>query len=293
MRIKSFHLKRAATLALAIEDDASLTVVYGEGGGSTLTVAGPATIACLPIHGSMQVSQNDLTWPVVRRQLLVTEYGSNAVLVGRARGKWIALLAGRRAWALLLPQCLASAGQLLPDLHAADHEIRRLAIAVARATQPTALDGAINALTDKLALVQAPLHEAIARCPGRTWVNKRQVFLRLQRVHSYIGACCDHELDIEELARMANYSPCHFLRTFHLVYHATPHAYLIDQRLRRAWALLQSSDLAVTEVAVACGFENRSAFSRLFHEHFGTTAQAAKRSHHAATHLPVIEDVAA
>lgn len=287
MHIKTFHLRRAGTLARAIEDDGSLTIVYGEGGGSTLTMAGSATVACIPIHGSIQVSQNDLTWPVVRREALVTEYGSHVVVVGRARARWIALLAGRQAWALLLPQCTASAGQLLPEPHDADHDMRRLAIAAARAANPASLDAAINALTDKLAMLQEPLREAIARCPGRTWVNRRQVFLRLQRVHNYIGACCDHELDIDELARMANYSPCHFLRTFHVVYQMTPHAYLIDRRLRRAWALLHSSDLAVTEVAVACGFENRSAFSRLFHEHFGTTAQEAKRSYHAARKLPV------
>lgn len=292
MHIQTLHLRRAGASRLSIDDDGSLTLVYGEGGGSTLSVAGSASMALIAIHGSVQVSQNDLVWPVVRHEALVTEFGSSAVVIGRARARWIALLAGRRAWTLLLPQCLASAGQLLPELHKADHEMRRLAIAAARAGS-TNLDAAINALTDKLASVQQPLHEAVARCPGRTWVNKRQVFLRLQRVHNYVGACCDHELDIDELARMANYSPCHFLRTFHIVYQMTPHAYLIDCRLRRAWALLHSSDLAVTEVAVACGFENRSAFSRLFHEHFGTTAQAAKRSHHASARVPVMADIAA
>lgn len=279
MRFKPFQLKRAGTLVRSIDDDASLTVVYGEGGGSTLGITGTTTtmIVCIPLQGSVQVKHNELAWSVFRGDALIAEYAPRTTIVGHGKTKWLALLGAKRAWALSLPHVAASGGQLLPDLHKADHDLRRLAIAMARATNSTSLEGAVNALTDKLAVVQRPLHEAIARCPGRTWINKRQVFLRLQRVRNYIVACCDRELDIDELARMANYSPCHFLRTFHAVYQTTPHAYLIDQRLQRAWRLLRSGNFAVTEVALASGFENRSAFSRLFHQRFGTTAQATRR----------------
>lgn len=261
-----------------IDDDAILTAVYGEGGGSTLSITGTgtATVVCIPLRASVQVNNGDLTWSVFAGEALVTEYAPRATVVGHGKSKWIGLIAAKRAWALVLPPSAASGGQLLPDLHKADYEMRRLAIGVARSTNSTSLEGAVNALADKLAAMQAPLHEAIARCPGRTWINKRQVFLRLQRVRNYICACCERELDLDELARMANYSSCHFLRTFHMVYQTTPHAYLTDQRLQRAWRLLRSGNFAVTEVAMASGFENRSAFSRLFHQRFGATAQETR-----------------
>lgn len=278
MRFKPFHLKRAAALMRGIDDDAVLTAVYGEGGGSTLSIIGSATatLVCIPLRGSVQVSHNDLTWSVFAGEALIAEYAPRATVVGHGKGKWIGLTGAKRAWAQVLPPAAASGGQLLPDLHKADREMRRLAIAVARSANSTSLEGAVNALADKLASTQSELHAAIARCPGRTWINKRQVFLRLQRVRNYICAYCERELDIGELARMANYSPCHFLRTFHVVYQTTPHAYLVDQRLQRAWRMLRSGSFAVTEVAVASGFENRSAFSRLFHQRFGATAQETR-----------------
>ncbi len=274
---QTFHLRRAGTLSRTVVEGPCLAVVYGEGGGCTLDWNGGVAAAWIPLRGFLQVQCAGLGWTVYTGEALVTEYDASVRAVGHANGRWLALLASKQTWEQVLPSDTITRAQLLPNVHKADRDLRRLAIAVARARQPVWLDGAVNALIDKLDVLQDPLREAIARCPGRTWVNKRQVFLRLQRVHNYVCACSDRELDIGVLARMANYSPCHFLRIFHMVYQMTPHAYLVDRRLQRARWLLHSSNLAVTEVAVACGFENRSAFSRLFRQHFGTTAQETRR----------------
>ena len=60
-----------------------------------------------------------------------------------------------------------------------------------------------------------------------------QVFARLQRVRNYLAANCHLEVDNDRLARMASYSPWHFIRAFRAAYEQTPHAYLVDQRTRR------------------------------------------------------------
>lgn len=277
MRIKPIHLTRRGAFPLAIEDDASLCVVRAENGGGMLEVTGTASVLRVPLQGSVQVSAGGLARPVAVGAVLATGCDARTAMKGSAGGRWIALIGGRRAWALLLPQVATSAGELLPELHGADHETRSLALAVLRAMPAPGLESAVQALADKFATMQITLHGAMTRCPGRTWVKKRQVFLRLQHVRNYIDACCDRELDLGALARMANYSPWHFLRTFRVVYRTTPHAYVINQRLQRARRLLRTGNLAVTEVAVASGFENRSAFSRLYHQRFGTTAQDTKR----------------
>lgn len=276
--IQTFHLRRAGTLSRTVDEGSCLSVVYGEGGGCTLDWTGGVTAAWIPLRGFLRVHCAGLGWTVYTREALVTEHDASVRAVGHANGRWLALLGGKQVWEKVLSSGASARTSLLPDLYKADRELRHLAIAVTRAAQSAQLDGAVNALVDKLDVLQAPLRKAIARCPGRTWANKRQVFLRLQRVHNYVCACSDQELDINVLARMANYSPCHFLRIFHAVYQTTPHAYLVDRRLLRAQWLLHSSNLAVTEIAVACGFENRSAFSRLFRRHFGTTAQEVKRN---------------
>lgn len=278
MRINTFHLKRAQTQAWPVEDDASLSVVYGHGGGSTLEVSGRSTAACLPLHGAVEIRTSGRAWTAYTGDVLITDYAPGTELVGHANAKWLAVLGGRRAWSLVVPHRIeVPDAQLMPALHKVGHGTRRLAIAVVRAPDAVRLEGEVNAFADNLSALQAGLRDAISRCPGRTWAAKRQVFLRLQRVCNYIDACCDRELDIEQLARMANYSPCHFLRTFRIAYLITPHAYVTDRRLEHALRLLRSGKLAVTEVAVASGFENRSAFSRLFHERFGATAQEIRR----------------
>ena len=127
--------------------------------------------------------------------------------------------------------------------------------------------------------VRVPL---IMRCPGRTLGQRRGVFLRLQRVCNYMESNSDLDLGIAGFARVANYSPCHFLRTFNTVYGKTPHAVLIEQRLKRALRLVNDTALSITEVAHASGFEDRCAFSRSFKRRYGETASAVRERRLAA-----------
>lgn len=271
------HLKRGAALSIAIKTDCRVQVVYGEGGGCTLQVVGEAASVWIPLRGSLQLHGNGLNRSVHAGDVLITEIDNDVKAIGHADGRWLAVIGGKRAWEQVLNDVSANHVQLFPDLHEADRDLRRMAIAVVRASSALQLEGAVHAVADRIVGLQAPLHQAMARCPGRTLARKHQVFLRLQRIRNYVSAFCNQDLDNETLALMANFSPCYFLRTFRAVYLETPHSYLINQRLQRAKYLLRSSDLAITEVAWASGFENRCVFSRTFHRRFGVTAMEAKR----------------
>jgi AraC family transcriptional regulator len=169
---------------------------------------------------------------------------------------------------------LAAAG-LLPAVHAADRVLRRASLRLVRTARTG--DGAqafaaASVFALLLSDLQVELRTLIERCAGRTHAQRRNVFLRLQRVRNYMSACCHLDLDIAHFARMASYSPCHFIRAFSAVYGETPHALLIEQRLGRARRLVNDSAMAITEVARASGFENRCAFSRSFKRRFGVSA---------------------
>jgi AraC family transcriptional regulator len=275
--VRTHCLTRGKRLSQSIVDDENLTVVYGEGGGSTLDVSGDVSGVWIPLRGELQLQTGDLIRWVRQKEALATQHHGHTKAIGHAGGRWLALLGAEQIWWRLLGNSPRSELQLLPELYQADRDLRRKAVALARATAMPELESVVYAIADRLASLQSPLYAAIARCPGRTYARRLQVFLRLQRVRNFMGACCDREIDNDVLARMANYSPCHFLRTFNIVYQETPHAYLVNQRLQRARRLLNSSDLAVTEIALASGFESRSAFSRLFHQRFGTTASETRR----------------
>ena len=84
----------------------------------------------------------------------------------------------------------------------------------------------------------------------------------LWRARELIDAQYAQPLDLDELARTANFSRYYFLRAFRRAFHATPHEYLTRKRIERAKELLAESELTVTEI----GFESLGSFSTLFHK---------------------------
>jgi AraC family transcriptional regulator len=277
VRFQTQHLKQGCNLLATIDDDGCILVVYGEGGGCTLHIQGITAGFWTPIQGTVRVIGTRVSHVVHAREGLITEYDTGIKTIGHANSRWLALVGGKQAWTALLTNAAGHDTHLLPEFHQVSRDVRRKAVAVVRSNSPPELEGAVHAIAGEIAAGQKILAMAIARCPGRTYAKKRQVFLRLQRVRNFMSAHCDEELDNEMLARMANYAPAHFLRTFSSVFLQTPHAYLVHQRLLRAKRLLESGGLAVTEVALASGFENRSAFSRLFRQRFGRTARETMR----------------
>jgi len=277
LQIETLYLRRGTTHVQAIEDDCRLFVIHGEGGGCVLEATGMAAAAWIPLCGEIQVHTQGVGIAVHSKWALVTGPETGVRVAAYAGSKWLALMGGEAACKLLMAGVPSPKTRLLPALHAVDRHLRRKIVALARSTGPGEFEGMLEALASEIATLQAPLYQAVARSPGRSFAAKLQVFLRLQRVRRFMNAYCEQELDNAVLARVANYSPCHFLRTFRAVYLETPHAYLVRQRLRRAERLLRSGELAVTEVAFASGFENRSAFSRRYREHFGMTAREARR----------------
>jgi AraC-like DNA-binding protein len=73
---------------------------------------------------------------------------------------------------------------------------------------------------------------------------------------------------LEELAAAVNLSPFHFARVFRRVTGMPPHTWLMQQRIARARALLQSGCLPL-EVATQLGFADQSHLSRQFKQVYG------------------------
>jgi len=258
-----------------------LTVVVGGGRGSVLRAREPLAGIWIPLHGRLQCGSASAETALCSGEIRVSEAEPNLHASGRGNALWVAVLGTRGAWRAALGafgELPIGDPPLLPALHGADRALRRDAVQLARAVRDGQEEVAIEGLIDRVVELQRSLDAQIARCPGRTYAQRRQVFLRLQRVRNYLAANCHLELDNDALARMASYSPWHFIRAFRAAYRQTPHAYLVEQRLSRARRLLHTSPLAIAEIALASGFENRCAFSRLFRRHFGTTAGAMRRN---------------
>jgi AraC family transcriptional regulator len=97
---------------------------------------------------------------------------------------------------------------------------------------------------------------------------------RLQQVLEYIHSHLDQDLSLDTLANLANMSKYHFIYLFTKLQGATPHQYVIQQRIQKAQALLSNRKLAISEISLLCGFANQSHFTRLFRKHMGVPPKA-------------------
>jgi AraC family transcriptional regulator len=260
--------------------DGGFRMLVGYGRGCVLHGHALAATVVVPLRGRVQVSDGEQARVLESGELIVAESAQRLQVIGRGAALWIAIFAPAAVWHQLTGEVPESAPDplLVPALHAADRELRRAVVRLARIALEAGRNDASLALARAAAFatlitdLQAAFDPFIARCPGRTLAQRRSVFLRLQRVRNYMASSCHLDLDIAGFARMASYSPCHFIRAFSTVYGETPHAVLVEQRLGRAHRLVNESALAITEIARASGFENRCAFSRSFKRRFGITA---------------------
>lgn len=120
-----------------------------------------------------------------------------------------------------------------------------------------------------IAGLQHEYSDLIDRCPGHSQRRKRQVFSRLQRARLYLEGNLGRVVRISELAELSNVSIWHFTKSFQAVYGENPHVAATRIRMDHAARLLLKTELAVSEVGMACGFENNCSFSRAFRASYG------------------------
>ena len=82
---------------------------------------------------------------------------------------------------------------------------------------------------------------------------------------------------IRELAEQAGYSPDHFARLFESVIGLSPQAFVVQVRIDRARRLLTSTDMSMSQIADALGYQDVFYFSRQFKQKTGMPPSEYRR----------------
>jgi AraC family transcriptional regulator len=142
---------------------------------------------------------------------------------------------------------------------------------------PILLAERLHELMQKLLQVHRQASQDVAMLPALRAATRDELYRRLFRARDYIMASFDQPLSLTGMARVACLSPNHFLRTFKQVFRQSPHQYLTALRLERAQLLLARTDLTVTDICCAVGFESLSSFSWLFRRRVGLSPEMWRR----------------
>lgn len=98
---------------------------------------------------------------------------------------------------------------------------------------------------------------------------------RINRALDWIVQNLEQPLKLEDIARVAHFSPFHFHRIFRAFLGETVSQFVKRLRLERAlWRLLHRRRCSLTQIALACGFASLSDFSRSFKERYGAPPSA-------------------
>jgi AraC-like DNA-binding protein len=108
----------------------------------------------------------------------------------------------------------------------------------------------------------------------------------LSRARVFIDNCYDLPLSLDQICQQAHYSRYHFIRLFRQAYDQTPHQYLTQRRIEKAKELLTTSELSVTEVCFAVGFESVGSFSTLFRRYVGHSPEGYRKRIYAIQMFP-------
>ncbi len=99
----------------------------------------------------------------------------------------------------------------------------------------------------------------------------------VRRVRDLIEARYAEDLSLTELAAVAGFSRDHLIRVFRRRVGITPHAYLVDVRVRRAQDRLRAGR-APAQVAAEVGFADQAHLTRAFKARIGVPPAAYRRA---------------
>ncbi|WP_407671905.1 helix-turn-helix domain-containing protein [Paraburkholderia acidiphila] len=135
------------------------------------------------------------------------------------------------------------------------------------------------------------VHQARPEPPDTAPLQDPALLRRLLRAKDRMDAASHEPWPVKRLAEVSGVSEAHFARSFKRAFGLPPHRYLLTRRIEQATTLLRDTELDITDIAFATGWESLGTFGRTFRDVTGLSPSAMRVQLRA--NLPEIDRVPA
>ena len=125
-----------------------------------------------------------------------------------------------------------------------------------------------------LGRIRSPSDHQRLEIATRYQVHNRKVIQVIRLMQEHI----EDPLESDDLARMIDVTRRQLERLFATHLSDTPNHFYTGLRLERARSLLQQSDMGITAIGIACGFQSPSHFSRSYRVLFGCSPKEDRKT---------------
>ena len=108
------------------------------------------------------------------------------------------------------------------------------------------------------------------KCPNKNVILDEVDKNALQKARQILSKDIKNPPSIKELSKQVRLNEFKLKVGFKSLFGQAPYEFLREERMKRALAMLQGSELNIAEISAATGFKNQSHFSKLFCDYYGT-----------------------
>jgi AraC family transcriptional regulator len=167
--------------------------------------------------------------------------------------------------------------ELIPQFAIDDPVIQQLALAIKLEIQTGCMSGRLYGESLGTALAARLVRNYATSKPSPEFKANGLPRSQLERVIDYMKSNLTQDLSILDLATLTGMSESHFSRSFKRSVEIAPYQYLMQQRVERAKQLLKKQTIAISSIALDCGFANQTHLTKVFRQMTGMTPKAYQK----------------